>query len=259
MVITGSDFEFGATVTIGGNPATSVVVVSSTKITCVTPAHAAGRVSVTVTNLDGASGILANGFLYVGSTHADTPLIPKSVPPKDTDLAPNTKLTGDGREIRVPLAPHVIVVLPGEGPVLGGTATFVVGENFIDGATLTFDGTTTPYTYINSNALRCFTPPHAAGAVDVVVTNADTQTGTLVEGFLYQEAAATLTKIVPDEGLTSGSTSVTLYGTNLQSAPAILMGGTAVSSPTVTNAQTASFSTPAHTKGVVDIELVNPT
>ncbi len=63
VTITGTDFLSGATVSFGGNAATSVVVVSSTEITCVTPAGSAGYVTVSVTDSDG-TGSLPDGFLY---------------------------------------------------------------------------------------------------------------------------------------------------------------------------------------------------
>lgn len=50
ITIRGSGFINGATVTIGGTPATSVVVVDANTITCVVPAHAAGNAIITVTN-----------------------------------------------------------------------------------------------------------------------------------------------------------------------------------------------------------------
>ena len=65
MTITGTNFAAGATVTFGGTAATNVVVVSSTSITATTPAHAAGAVTVTVTNPGGQSGSLASGFTYI--------------------------------------------------------------------------------------------------------------------------------------------------------------------------------------------------
>ncbi|MGD1214311.1 MAG: IPT/TIG domain-containing protein [Terriglobales bacterium] len=49
VTIIGTDFLSGSTVSFGGDAATSVVVVSDTEITCVTPAHAAGSVTVCVT------------------------------------------------------------------------------------------------------------------------------------------------------------------------------------------------------------------
>lgn len=52
ITITGTGFQSGATVTVGGNAATSVTVVSSTSITCTTAAHAAGATDIVVTNID---------------------------------------------------------------------------------------------------------------------------------------------------------------------------------------------------------------
>ncbi|HVF90767.1 MAG TPA: PKD domain-containing protein, partial [Blastocatellia bacterium] len=67
FVITGSNFAAGATVKVGGTPASGVVVTSGNSISAVAPAHAAGRVDVMVTNPDGQSSSLAGGFTYVSS------------------------------------------------------------------------------------------------------------------------------------------------------------------------------------------------
>ncbi len=48
--LAGTGFQTGCTVKIGGAAATSVVRVSATKITCVTPAGAAGAKNVVVKN-----------------------------------------------------------------------------------------------------------------------------------------------------------------------------------------------------------------
>ncbi|HJW96440.1 MAG TPA: IPT/TIG domain-containing protein, partial [Thermoanaerobaculia bacterium] len=64
VTIKGTGFLSGATVTFGGTAATSVVIVSSTKITATTPAHAQGTVAVVVTNANTASGTLSGGFTY---------------------------------------------------------------------------------------------------------------------------------------------------------------------------------------------------
>jgi len=58
--IVGTNFKTGATVSIGGQPATSVVVVDSAHITAVTPAHSAGAVNVVITN-PGTGGSVATG------------------------------------------------------------------------------------------------------------------------------------------------------------------------------------------------------
>ena len=54
-----------ATVTFDGIPATNVVVVSPTEITCTTPVHIVDPVPVTVTNPDTQTATLVNGYTYV--------------------------------------------------------------------------------------------------------------------------------------------------------------------------------------------------
>ncbi len=55
VTLTGTNFTGATGVTIGGAACTSVVVVSATSITCVTPAGSTGDASVVVTNADGSN------------------------------------------------------------------------------------------------------------------------------------------------------------------------------------------------------------
>jgi len=64
VTITGGNFASGATVSIGGVAATSVVFVNATKLTATTGAHATGTVSVVVTNPDAQTSTLASGYFY---------------------------------------------------------------------------------------------------------------------------------------------------------------------------------------------------
>ena len=64
VTISGSNFKDGASVTFGGAVAEDATVVSSSQITCTTPAHYPATVDVTVTNPDDQSGTLLRGFTY---------------------------------------------------------------------------------------------------------------------------------------------------------------------------------------------------
>jgi hypothetical protein len=64
VTIRGTNFQAGATVTIGGVAATAVNVVNATTLTAVTGPHATGTVSVSVTNPDALSGTLSNSYFY---------------------------------------------------------------------------------------------------------------------------------------------------------------------------------------------------
>jgi hypothetical protein len=73
VTITGTGFQAGATVTLGGTAATNVVVSNSTTITATAPPHGIGAVNVVVTNTDNQSGTLVNGFTYAQTL--ETPLL----------------------------------------------------------------------------------------------------------------------------------------------------------------------------------------
>jgi hypothetical protein len=64
VTITGTGFQSGATVTFGGTAASSVTFNSSTKLTATAPAHAAGSVSVVVTNPGGLNATKNPAYFY---------------------------------------------------------------------------------------------------------------------------------------------------------------------------------------------------
>ncbi len=94
VTITGTGFLAGATVSIGGVAATSVVVSTATTITAVTGASAAGTVDVVVTNPGGAAGTKASAYTYVAASTGLRfyPLTPCRV--LDTRNTPNGPLAG---------------------------------------------------------------------------------------------------------------------------------------------------------------------
>jgi hypothetical protein len=222
VTITGTNFVSGATVTFDGIAATGVTFVSATQIDATTPAHAAGAVDVVVTNPDTLSGTLSSGYTYV--------------PP-----------------------PTVTSVAPSSGPDTGGTVVTITGTNFVLGATVTFGGTApTDMIFVNSTSIIATTPAHAAGAVDVVVTNPDTQSGTLSNGYTYIAPPPTVTNVTPSSGPTGGGTAVTITGTNFVSGATVTFDGTAATGVTVVNATTITVTTPAHAPGPVDVTVTNP-
>lgn len=64
VTITGTNFNEGATVTVGGSACENVVINSSTEITCDLTYHFASVVDVVVLNTNGITGTLFNGFSY---------------------------------------------------------------------------------------------------------------------------------------------------------------------------------------------------
>lgn len=151
VIISGSDFQNGASVLFGSTPAASVNVTSSSSISVVTPAHGAGAVTVTVTNPDAQSA--TSTFTYTAP--------PLAV----TDVSPTT------------------------GPIAGGTQITITGVSFQNGATVTVGGTAaTNVNVVSGTTITATTPAHAAGAVDVVVTVGSTS-ATRSAAFTYVGAA----------------------------------------------------------------------
>jgi hypothetical protein len=67
ITISSANVSNGATVLIGGTPATNVMWMNSTTITAVTPPNAAGTQDVTVINPDTQRATLSAGFAYVAA------------------------------------------------------------------------------------------------------------------------------------------------------------------------------------------------
>ena len=82
-------------------------------------------------------------------------------------------------------APTVSSIASSSGPATGGTAVTITGTGFQSGATVTFGGTAaTNVTVVSSTSITATTPAHAAGAVNVVVSDSG-GSGTLTNGFTY--------------------------------------------------------------------------
>lgn len=83
-------------------------------------------------------------------------------------------------------APTVTAISPASGPSGGGTAVAITGTGFSLGATVQLGGTAASLVnVVNSTTIAAVTPAHVAGAVNVVVSNTDGQSGTLPSGYTY--------------------------------------------------------------------------
>jgi hypothetical protein len=86
-------------------------------------------------------------------------------------------------------APAVTDILPSVGSVAGGATIKIVGTGFVPGMIAIFDGIKVTGTFDSRD--RSFTtfysetPAHAAGAVDLTVTNPDGQSQRVAAGYTY--------------------------------------------------------------------------
>jgi PKD repeat protein len=228
ITITGTGFVTGATLNIGFVPATKVVVVNANTITAVTPAHAAGAATVMVVNPDTSRATLASGFTYVSPA--------------------------------ISTAPRVNLVHPDSGTPNGGTPVIITGINFQPGVTVSFGGVPATVNSSNTVSINVTTPANATGAVNVVVTNPDTQSTTVANGYTYVAPAGppTVSGISPSVGASTGGTPVTINGTGFFPGATVRIGGVITTTTAVVSSTAITADTGAHAAGLADVVVTNP-
>jgi plastocyanin len=162
-------------------------------------------------------------------------------------------------------APTIASITPASGSTAGGTVTTISGTGFLTGVTVKFGGVAaTNVTLTSSTSLNATTPAHAAGAVDVLVTNTDAKAATLTQGFTYTAPpppAPTVTGVSPANGPTNGGTPVTITGTNFQNGATVKFGARAATDVLVVNATTITARTPLGPPSeqlAVNVVVTNP-
>ncbi|MDP9360481.1 MAG: IPT/TIG domain-containing protein, partial [Acidobacteriota bacterium] len=159
-------------------------------------------------------------------------------------------------------APTISSILPTSGSANGGTVVTISGSGFSSNATVKFGGTSaTNVTVPSSTSITATAPAHAAGKVDVVVTNGDSQSATLAQAFTYAAAGPTISSISPSTGSTVGGTLITITGTLFQSGATVTIGGLLASDVTFVSATSITARTPLGpiTQQLnVDVVVTNP-
>jgi hypothetical protein len=209
ITITGTGFVAGATVTIGqgSGPVTGAIaasdvnVVSPTEITATTGGGAqAGTWSLFVDTSGGTSAAVgADDFTYTAA----------------------------------PVIPTVSAVSPDTGPTSGGTAITVTGTGFISGATVGIGQGSGPFTgaiaatqvkVVSSTEITATTGGGAqAGTWGLfVTTSGGTSQG---DNFTYTTSSVpTVSGVSPNSGPASGSTAVTITGTDFIAGATVTIG-----------------------------------
>ena len=226
VTINGTDFQSGATATIGGVPLTGVSVTGPTTLSGTTGAHAPGSGNaVLVFNPDSQSATCACTYTYDPAA-----------------------------------APTVTAISPANGPSAGGTVVTITGTAFQPRATATIGGVALgAVSVLSDTALSGTTGAHAPAAANaVIVTNPDTQSASCTCTYAYDASAApSVSSISPASGPTTGGTAVTISGASFQTGATATVGGVALTAVTVTST-TLTGTTSAHAAGTVSVVVTNP-
>jgi hypothetical protein len=247
VVIIGSGFREDAHVTFGDVPATEVHILADAIIIALTPAHNAGAVTVTVTNTSGQSGSLDTAFTYATSPPAAAPTIARIEPPTApaSSLSPTSTALDDHH----------------------GQVVAIIGTGFQPNAAVTFDGTPVDHTTTISSTVILTTPPaHAAGKVDVVVTDPDGQSATSPQQFTYvvptpgtppATAALTISEVEPRVGLAAGGARVRVRGSGFTDGMTVTFDTTVGTGIEIVDSTHLFVTTPAHAVGPVNVIVTN--
>lgn len=226
LVITGTGFRTGATVTIDSNPCDPITVNSATEIECTTPAGTGTGVAVEVTNLDAQMG--TSSIDYQAS-----PTISSVTGPNEAD----------------------------GGIEAGGETITIVGTNFMAGAPLavSIHGVDCPITLQNATTIEC-TSAGGSGSGNVELTNGDSQQVVYGTPFVYYPAPA-IASVSPDGGTTAGGNSITISGTGFRGGVGdvtVDLGGVACAPSSVTATDiTCAITAGAHPAGSVDVTVTS--
>jgi len=229
-VLSGSGFEPGCEVFVGGVEASDVVVPLDSVLTFTAPPSATEQlVDIVVINPDTQQGTLASAFSYVDTTFGDP-------------------------------APEVTALTPPRGPVQGGTVLAVFGSNFKPGAKVLFGGIESTIHVVEADLVTVTTPPGFVGPVDVTVLNPDGQSGILPSGFDYLIATdpkPILAGITPTSGPEEGGTPVILTGDEFTGGGLGFVGYRPLSSWAVLNSSIATGTTSPVPAGFADVIITN--
>lgn len=218
VTVSGADFKAGAQVYFDDDPATSVTFVNASTLQVTPPAHYPAVVDVLLINPGGTKALLKNAFTYASP-------------------------------------PSVYGVSPSSGPTSGNISVTLSGS-FVPGTGVTFGGVPSTSVKLDSpSQLTALAPAHAPGYVDIVVTNPDGQSDSLV-GFYEYIAPPTILRIEPATGPAGGGTSFTIIGSGFDYFTRVRVGDDA-SNVTLLDANTIAAKTPAHAPGAVDVVVTN--
>ncbi|WP_263120609.1 IPT/TIG domain-containing protein [Cellulomonas sp. RIT-PI-Y] len=221
VTVNGTGLDTITAVTVGGEPATGLVVApDGTSVQFTTPAsETAGDAPIVLTGTTGSGP--AGVFAYV--------------------------------------APTVTAVTPAQGSTAGNEPVTVTGTGLQGATAVTFGGVSVPVTSVapDGTSVTATTPPGTAGTVDVGVTLPGLD-GTLPDGYLYlAPGSATITGLTPTSGPVAGGTTVVITGTGLATTTSVTFGtgqATIVGQPTDTS---LTVRTPPGPVGPVDVTVTN--
>jgi len=224
-----------------------------------------GNVTVSAVNSEGQS-VTLGGRVTVSLVNGMATFTDLTLPQPDTYILSVTGAnTGGASTVMVagpsPALPTVAGISPSVGTIGGGTQVTITGANFDTASTATVDfGAANPGTIVSDTGTTIVATDPAGtnrATVDVTVTtSAGTSATSPADQFTY-ESSPSVTHISPAMGPTAGGTVVTISGTNLAGATAVMFGSAAGTISSDSQTQIVAVS-PKGAAGTVAVTIVTP-
>ncbi|MFM7252046.1 MAG: IPT/TIG domain-containing protein, partial [Ilumatobacteraceae bacterium] len=226
VTVNGTGFITGISVAFGGAAGTNVTLISPTQLTVTAPAtKVLGKVDVQVTTDGGSSatGGTSDDYTYTA------------------------------------VVPTVTALDPAYGSIAGGTSVTVTGTGFVEGATVSFNGTAAAaadVTVSSPTSLTVITPPHPLGVVDVTVaTSAGTSSTAGVGNDFTFAGKPTVTGLSATAGPLAGGDTITVTGSGFVRGATVSFGTTPGTSVNVVSGTELTVVVPARAAGTIDVTV----
>jgi IPT/TIG domain/Putative Ig domain/Glycosyl hydrolase catalytic core len=116
--------------------------------------------------------------------------------------------------VNPPPGPSISGISPNNGPMTGGTAVTISGNNFLPESVVQFGGIpATSVQVVSPNAIRCITPNEPVGAVSVTVSDSGSQATTVQNDFTFSASPLQIATASLPAGSVGTSYSTTLMAT----------------------------------------------
>ncbi len=219
VTVYGANFSHVTGVVFGSTRASSVKVVSPSKIVVTTPRHSRQWTDVSV-----------------HTTHGNT-------------------RPGAGSRFLFEQPPQVSSMSAHQGPLYGGEQLTIRGHAFVPGTTVSFGAVTAKRLHrVSRWKLQVYVPRHAAGPANVIVRSRFGSTSGTAARFSYVAAPT-----VADISATQGSpTRVKITGTDFRKPTTVTFGGIPGTDLYRQNTTTLYVTAPPHDPGSVDVTVRTP-
>ncbi len=224
-------------------------------------------VTITGTNLLGATGVFFGGVPAEGFTVNSSTSITAIAPPHATASVDVTVATyagtsaisfSDQFSYGSVSAPSPVSLATSSGTSAGGTLVGITGAGFTGASSISFGSVATSnFTVVSDTLIVAVAPPQAAGTVDVTVATPAGTSGTASsDHFTYSSATApSVSGLSPATGTTTGGNTVVVLGSHFTGATAVSFGSLAASSFTVNSDTSITAVVPPAAAATVDVTV----